>query len=396
MEGEQELFSISKVYLTNSSYYENNGYSLEYGKTSKTALNISTMESLAKSFYRKLVEYPNGLIKDTLFWGLQEMIITTKTHQNLQEICDVIYFDYILRKKKVFEGKIQTELHVTNIITPSLLNNVRGKSPSTYYSNHDFPSITNRKIKNWKVFLGNFAESYNNIINGLYLNLLFELYFIDENISSKLSTLKGIDDVIKYIDNYLEHSCEECKDYYLMAVSEIEEYSRILVNTHEINSIWPKNDLAHIYGKVINYENNPDLYLEFTAFINKCAFSERSFVLKYIKITNLEMSSGERAYLNFFSWLNTLGFLNHISQDIIKSTKDNILLLIDELDLYCHPEWQKNFIEFLLDELKNQFQGKRIQVIFTTHSPITLADIPHTNVVYLSFTHYSVVLISKY
>ncbi|MBZ9688283.1 AAA family ATPase [Clostridium estertheticum] len=383
VQSEKELFNITKVYLTNSSYYESNGYYLEYGKTSKVALNISTIGVLSKSFYRKLVGFPIGIIKDNLFYGLQDMIITTKTQQNLQEICDIIYFDYILRKNKTFEGKIQTELHITNIITPKLIHNVPGKSPSTYYSNQDFPSIIKNKIENWKLLYRNFAISYNNIIDGLYLNLLFELYFIDESISSKLKTLKGIEDVIKCIGNYLEHSSIEYKDYYLMAVSEIEEYSKIIVNTHEFNNGWPKDDVAHIYGKVINYENNPDLYLNFTAFINKCAFSEKSFVLKYIKIDNLEMSSGERSYLNFFSWLNTLKFLNHISQEIIKSTKDNILLLIDEIDLYCHPEWQSNFIEFLLDELKNQFSGKRIQVIFTTHSPITLADIPDTNVVYL-------------
>ena len=63
--------------------------------------------------------------------------------------------------------------------------------------------------------------------------------------------------------------------------------------------------------------------------------------------------------------------------------RDNILVLIDELDLYCHPAWQRKLLIDILDELKTQFTGKNVQLIFTTHSPIVLSDIPKSNTIYL-------------
>ncbi|MBV7271479.1 AAA family ATPase [Clostridium sp. PL3] len=383
LQDRQGLFSITKVYLTNSSYYKNQGFSLEYGNTNKVSLNISTIDVLSKDFYRKIVGFPTEGIKDNIFNGLQDMIISTKNHQNLQEICDVIYFNYILRENKIFGMKIQKAFSITNVITPTLLERLPNKEPSTYTSGNDFVVITKKKIEEWRVFFKKSSVSYNNIIDGLYLNLLFELHFLDESIGSKLSTLKSINDVKEYIDKYLGKCNEEYKEYYILAANEIEEFNRIMANVSEIDNIYPKHDLAYIYGKIIDYEKDSDLYLNFTTFITKCAFNERSFILKYIKINGLEMSSGERAYLNFFSWLNSLTFLNHISQEIIQSTNENILLLIDEIELYCHPEWQRIFIKKLLNEIKLQFTGKKIQILFTTHSPITLGDIPHTNVVYL-------------
>jgi len=95
------------------------------------------------------------------------------------------------------------------------------------------------------------------------------------------------------------------------------------------------------------------------------------------------MSSGERAILNFFSWLNMIPFF-----DLIKGLKNgvinrNVIILIDEIDLYCHPEWQRRFINMFLKELKEEFSEKKVQIIFATHSPIILSDIPNDNVIYL-------------
>ena len=51
---------------------------------------------------------------------------------------------------------------------------------------------------------------------------------------------------------------------------------------------------------------------------------------------------------------------------------NNYLLLIDEIDLYLHPEWQQEFISVLLNELEKQFPDKKIQLVFSTHSPLLL------------------------
>lgn len=76
--------------------------------------------------------------------------------------------------------------------------------------------------------------------------------------------------------------------------------------------------------------------------------------------------------------------------DSIQDTTDiysyeNVNLILDEIELYFHPEQQRLFVNDLLDLLKkNKFkQIKRINIMFITHSPFVLSDIPLQNVLRL-------------
>ena len=120
-------------------------------------------------------------------------------------------------------------------------------------------------------------------------------------------------------------------------------------------------------------------YSGFLAFVAKHITSGNSFVLRYLHIRNLRMSSGERAFQNFFSWLYAVPALQG------RRLRDNLLLLVDEIDLYQHPQWQKNFLKRMLEMLDVCYHGKKVQVIFTTHSPLCLSDMPRENCVYIGF-----------
>ncbi|HEM4050336.1 TPA: ATP-binding protein [Streptococcus suis] len=86
------------------------------------------------------------------------------------------------------------------------------------------------------------------------------------------------------------------------------------------------------------------------------------------------LSSGELALLNLFGRLYSI-------KKGLKAT--NILLLLDEVDLGLHPEWQRRWISVALPIIKEIFKGKHIQIIMTTHSPIMLSDIYADNVIML-------------
>jgi hypothetical protein len=90
------------------------------------------------------------------------------------------------------------------------------------------------------------------------------------------------------------------------------------------------------------------------------------------------MSSGERAYQNFFSWLNLPPKFDEYIEGTPIPINNSVLLLIDEIDLYMHPEWQRQAIKTLMDELSRQYK-----IILTTHSPLVLSDIPKQNTIYL-------------
>lgn len=84
-------------------------------------------------------------------------------------------------------------------------------------------------------------------------------------------------------------------------------------------------------------------------------------------------SSGEYNFIKFFARLNK--GLNRIVKD------ENFVLLLDEPEIALHPRWQQHFLNLLLKFLnENKFRFK-CHIIFTTHSPIVLSDIPLINAV---------------
>ena len=95
------------------------------------------------------------------------------------------------------------------------------------------------------------------------------------------------------------------------------------------------------------------------------------------------MSSGERALMNFMSRVLFASLIDKFMPESQFKLQDNVLLLIDEIDLYLHPEWQRRIIFELIDAVNNQFPDKTFQIIISSHSPIVLSDIPSANTTYL-------------
>jgi len=60
-------------------------------------------------------------------------------------------------------------------------------------------------------------------------------------------------------------------------------------------------------------------------------------------------------------------------------------IIFDEVELYFHPEMQKNYVDYFLNYLK-LVRFKRISglnILFVTHSPFILSDIPADNILFL-------------
>lgn len=86
------------------------------------------------------------------------------------------------------------------------------------------------------------------------------------------------------------------------------------------------------------------------------------------------LSSGELEMLNLYSRLKYI-YDNPISGD---GAAYPTLIFLDEVEIGFHPEWQRQFVNKLsqfISKIRNQ-TSPYIQVIYTTHSPITLSDMP--------------------
>jgi len=97
------------------------------------------------------------------------------------------------------------------------------------------------------------------------------------------------------------------------------------------------------------------------------------------------LSSGEQQFVNSYQTaiyhLRNLESV-HSSNDVKKVAYENVTIIFDEIELYFHPEFQRKFLEYLLNEIELlQLQKiKGIHIIFSTHSPFILSDIPKQNV----------------
>ena len=370
----KKKLNLTKIYLTNSIYnYGLNGYFIKSSQYENIALTYQSLKTFMQGFYDKINRFPRGLIKDNWFNCFQQIVIYNKNENDFQQMCDFLYFDKLLKDRKIesFTGKVATKLILKIKSLRNLLYNLSSVSQAIkrYRSSREYSKRIEYKLSKWSKQLI-LDENNLDFITQLEVNLILELDFIydilqEDEIIVKNDILSIIKSTITSIED------EKEKEYYINAINEINNLQKILIS-NETNSI------------VIDFSNINKEYTELCNYISQNLQQGTTYIGKYLEILNLEMSSGERAYLNFFSWINLITFFNKLLPDrVAKNTNDNILLLIDEIDLYCHPEWQRKMINNFLLELRNQFCDKKIQVIFTTHSPIVLSDIPLSNTLYV-------------
>lgn len=98
------------------------------------------------------------------------------------------------------------------------------------------------------------------------------------------------------------------------------------------------------------------------------------------------LSSGERQRLNSIgSIIYHLTNINSIASSTNTIKYQYINLVLEEVELYFHPEYQQTYIHYLLERLSkadlNNIKG--INICFITHSPFVLSDIPKNNVLFL-------------
>jgi energy-coupling factor transporter ATP-binding protein EcfA2 len=117
------------------------------------------------------------------------------------------------------------------------------------------------------------------------------------------------------------------------------------------------------------------------------------FYNSYIELKNKkgkvkfnELSSGEKQFVYTIAIL-----IYHIKN--LRSVQQkgryqyrNFSLILDEAELCFHPEYQRTFIYKLIETLKRlslSNQHGKINIIFATHSPFILSDVPAQNILYL-------------
>lgn len=96
------------------------------------------------------------------------------------------------------------------------------------------------------------------------------------------------------------------------------------------------------------------------------------------------LSSGEKQLLNNLGAI--FYHIRNIDSVSVEGKKyENLNILLEEIELYFHPDYQRKIVKMLLDKIHAiKFKSvQRINFIFVTHSPFILSDIPLCNVLFL-------------
>ena len=282
---------------------------------------------------------------------------------------------------------------------------------------------------------GNYKKSY--VIKTKKLNFFkyISYYFLDELLrifthyfsDIKQESRKGIlrNFIYKIKTNINNNSKKMSLENYIelidICIVELEEV-KIFVSSDEILKYFPymKNEffeyyynklkilkhyklLYKIYDKLISINQPTELsFTSSTYLINKDSiniFSKKMkknlfiqelyrsniFKLNYINtesnLTYNFLSTGEKQFFNF---------IVNFSYTMLYSPKEDlkhIVVFLDEVDLSLHPKWQKKFFNILitlLDKIRKIKPMLKIHLIFTTHSPFLLSDIPKENIIFLN------------
>lgn len=168
------------------------------------------------------------------------------------------------------------------------------------------------------------------------------------------------------IDRFLEkEKGKGTVDSHLYDEKRDEKTHRILINIDELKK--KRN------GKAIGLDELPPPIYEWTLLFRKegdmtCDIDLNSF------------SSGEKQMLYSLS-----SIIYHL-QNLDRTNKyPNVNLVLEEIELYYHPECQRIIVKRMLDLLHRVHFDyiKNINIVFVTHSPFVLSDVPRCNVIFL-------------
>lgn len=366
---------ISHIYLSNSAYGNFDDMRKD-GIVSHITISDSALHAMFHDFYcRKYGAVVDGIgIANTPFNALANMLASQETSQSAQLFVDLVFYLFLNGSGRTFRGK---KMNYVLFSVKSAWKKITAIPYSikytTHYAKEDYIA---RICKRYCAIIE--AVSGEGMWRTLVCNFIFELIFVFEEFALEILAERQkdadllFDLCVKYV-NRLPDGRE--RNYYSHAINEIQIVKSILSHAEMQTNLLPENDfgreifvktsIASLRPLIDHMQSNP------------------SFVLKYLDIRNFELSSGERALLNLISRLYFISQKDFFFEGLGFDWNDSILLLIDEVDLYLHPEWQRQIIKDLLDTIKTTFPENYFQIIITSHSPIILSDIPKENAIFL-------------
>lgn len=159
---------------------------------------------------------------------------------------------------------------------------------------------------------------------------------------------------------------------------ELDDYEKAYWKNERLNSVERINEV--LPPSIFSYE----IILEKTASI----YDDDEVIETGSIIPMRQMSSGERQFL--FTTSTIAYHLQNLRSVKFPSPKyKGFHIILDEVEICFHPEYQRTFVHKLLSMLTRLGMNNKesINIWIVTHSPFILSDIPSSNILYLKKGH---------
>ncbi len=332
------LFSQPKKYNSQINIQQTNRETQKYMIKSKQEYGEENIRKIFSDTFREnrnIQFIPHSFILHFDYTNYLEKFTNTSIRKLInnyfrEDTFDNIDIEQLTKLSYVF---FVFQLYSIYTLTPRLFNRLNGE----YIRNQNIVDLLNLINSQDNIYdtLDNTIEEFRNIIEGNSL-----IAMLGTEIKSTFPSIYETAWYIDYIKGNLgilkKHDVNLFKEKTTIDISLIEELIKNLPSFIEIE-LYNKEDIS---------------------------FSDLSFGEK----TTIRLSYNIMFFLNFYSIKRKIFYI-----------------LLDEIDLGLHPEWQKKFFNFILVliDLISKMLDIRVTIFISSHSPFILSDLPKENVIFL-------------
>lgn len=310
------------------------------------------------------------------------------------------------------------------------------------FTNHNIKASRTKRdlIYEFEIDFHNTPNKFRDFLEQLYSKIKYEYISFNRSVKSEEERLelnkqqmknKILEAVFSLLVNlmelrntYLEEGFFISKSEELSKMSAYEMLEYWLNNydySKKIGKILPDEEVLNLLSFLFDYIDGPDLSIDLSVinWDSKSIYFEEDKLEKLLKLNDAliyalpkyyrkkksdnlygdvsrlqqfltlefsrrNLSSGETAMLNLFSRIFDFFDRKILNTQVVQKA-DYYLLFLDEADMGYHPKWKTSYISSIIEFCKFFFAelGSQVQIIISTHDPLSLSDIPNDNITYL-------------
>lgn len=376
------LDKINLVYYSNDFNGQNDKF-LKKENDLNRSLSFQVIKSLEPYRLNKLTAaYKNSVdLNETIIPNIQESFNPLKLYFN-DRLHRQISFLSILNTKHKSLTLILNKIKFPASISIWFNKNIFEKAESLAFSSiYDFKCLVD--LNKFCLNEVNATLDLNEKLKKLIIISTFNYTFSNDFFRQSNPNVP-LQELSKFLNNLeiSESTFDELKNYLLQQKS-ISDFTKIsLINNllKNLNEIVSKQYLTQnviFLSSEIQFDVriSDDIWPLLESLLS-VGFSFEDGLISYGWSSNL--SSGEEALLTQYS---------ELYEGLKNSYEENLIISIDEGELFLHADWQKDYLKSLITFLKyfidKENKETKVQLILSSHSPFIVSDLPKSNLIFL-------------